>query len=76
MQWNGAVPFEFAEKSMETKTTTWSEFHKGGKAIVKQMLALAERNISKRAQLWESKPGIQVGKLIIWVRSFEQYEKL
>ena len=33
------------------------------------------RNKSKRAGLWESQSGIQVGKLTIWVRSFE-IEKL
>ena len=29
------------------------------------------RNKSKRAGLWESQSGIRVGKLTIWVRSFE-----
>ena len=34
-----------------------------------------EINKSKRAGLWESLSGIQVGKLTVWVRSFE-IEKL
>ena len=74
MQWNGASCSEFYGKSMETKTT-WSEFPSGGNAIVEQILASEERNISKRAELWESQSGIRVGKLAIWVRSFET-EKL
>ena len=40
------IPFEFDQKSMETKTTTWSEFSSGGKAIVKQKLT-EEINKSK-----------------------------
>ena len=60
---------------METETATWSEFPNGGKAIVEQILASEERNKSKRAGLWESQSGIQVGKLMIWVRLFE-IEKL
>ena len=62
-------------KPMETETATWSEFPNGGKAIVEQILASEDRNKSKRAGLWESQSGIQVGKLTIWVRSFE-IEKL
>ena len=60
---------------METETKTWSEFPNGGKAIVEQILVPDERNKSKRAGLWESQSGIRVGKLTIWVRSFE-IEKL
>ena len=60
---------------MKTETTTWSEFTNGGKAIVEQILASEEINKSKRAGLWESQSGIRVGKLTIWVRSFE-IEKL
>ena len=61
--------------SMETDATTWSEFPIEGKDIVEQILVSEERNKSKRAGLWESQSGIRVGKLIIWVRSFE-VEKL
>ena len=43
----------------------------GGKAIVEQILTSKGNNKSKRAGIWESQPGIQVGKLNIWVRSFE-----
>ena len=32
---------------METKTTTWSEFPNGGKAIVEQILESEEKNKSK-----------------------------
>ena len=46
MRWNGASRFEFDGKSMETETTTWSEFLDGGKAIVEQILALEEINKS------------------------------
>ena len=72
---SGASRCEFDGKSMETETTTWSEFPNGGKAIQEQMLASEERNKSKRAGLWESQSGIHVGKLTTWVRSFE-IEKL
>ena len=71
MKWNKAPHCEFDGKSMETETTTWSEFPNGGKAIVELILASEERNKSKRAGLWESQSGIRVGKLTIWVRSFE-----
>ena len=47
----------------------------GGEVTLEQMLVWEEMNKCKRAGLWESLPGIQVGKLIIWVRSFEM-EKL
>ena len=60
---------------MGTERTTWSEFPNRGKAIVEQILASGEINKSKRAGLWESQSGIGVGKLTIWVRSFE-IEKL
>ena len=69
MRWNGASRCEFDGKSMETETTTWSEFPNGGKAIVEQILASEERNKSKRAGLWKSQSGIQEGKLTIWVSS-------
>ena len=75
MQWNGAYCCEYDGKSMETETTTWSEFPNGGKAIVEQILASEERKKSKRAGLWESQSGIQVGKLTTWSRLFE-IEKL
>ena len=39
--------------------------------IVEQILASEVRNKFKRAGPWESQSGIQVGKLTIWVRSFE-----
>ena len=65
------ISCELVGKSMETEKTTWSEFPNGGKAIVEQILASEEINKSKRAGLWESQSGIQVGKLTIWVRSFE-----
>ena len=68
MWWNGACHFEFDKKSLETKTTIWSD---GGKAIVEPILAMKEINQSKRAGLWESQSGTWVGKLTIWVRSFE-----
>ena len=60
---------------MEIKTTTWSEFPNGGKAIEEQILSSKEINKSKRAGLWESQSGIRVGKSTILVRSFE-IEKL
>ena len=68
---------ELVGKSMETETTTWSEFPNEGKAIVEQkkerkkesVLVSEERKKSKRAGLWGSQSGIPVGKLTIWVRS-------
>ena len=75
MQWNRASRWEFDGKSMETEPATWLEFPNAGKAIVEQILAPEERNKFKRAGLWESQSGIQVGKLTIWIRLFE-IEKL
>ena len=66
----GASWCEFDGKSIETETTTWSEFLNVGKAIVEQILALEEMNKSKRAGLWDSQSEIRVGKLAIWLRSF------
>ena len=59
----GASHCEFDGKSIETETTTWSEFPNGGKAIVEQILASEEINKSKRAGLRESQSGIRVRKL-------------
>ena len=56
---------------MEIETATWSEFPNGWKAIVEQILVSEEINKSKKAKLGESQSGIRVGKLTIWVRSFE-----
>ena len=42
---------EFDGKTMQTETTTWSEFPNEGKAIVEQILASEEINISERAGL-------------------------
>ena len=75
MQWNVASHCEFDENSIETETTTWSNFPSGGKAIAEQILASEEINKSKRVGLWESQSEIWVGKLFTWVRSFET-EKL
>ena len=75
MQWNGASHYEYDGKSMETETTAWSELNNGGEAIVEEILTPEERKKSKRAGLWESQSGTRVGKLAIWVRSFE-IEKL
>ena len=60
---------------METETTTWSEFPNEGNVIVEQIIVSDEIYESKRAGLWEPQSGIQVGKITIWVRSFE-VEKL
>ena len=68
MWWNGASCCEYDVKSMETETTTWSEFLNGGKAIVEQILASEERKKSKTAGLWESQSGIRAGKLTIWIK--------
>ena len=54
MQWNGASRFEFDRKSMETETTSWSEFPNGEKAIVEQIQASEEKKKFKRAGLWDS----------------------
>ena len=71
MQWNMACHFEFIGKSMETETTTWSEFPNAGKVIVEEILASEEINKSKRAGLWQSQSGTGEGNLTIWVSSFE-----
>ena len=69
MLWIGAFPFEFDQNSIETETTTellngWSE-QKHCRTTISE-----ERNKSKKRGLWESHPGIQVGKLTIWLSSF------
>ena len=69
MWYNGTSHFVLNGKSIKTETTTWSEFANGRKTIAEQILASEERNNSKRAELWESQPGMQVGKLTIWIRS-------
>ena len=51
MRRNRASHFEFIGKSVETETTTGSEFPNGGKAIVEQILVSEEINQSKRAEL-------------------------
>ena len=51
MRWNGSSCFELVGKSIETETTTWSEFPNGAKAMVEQILASEEINKSKRAGL-------------------------
>ena len=61
-----ASRFDFDGKSMETDTTTWSEFPYGWKAIVEQIIASEKRNKSKRKGLWESQPEIRMRKLTIW----------
>ena len=48
-------------------------FSKGEKVISELILASEERKKSKRAGLWESWSGIQVGKLTTWVRSLVIY---
>ena len=68
MEWG--ICSEFVGKSMETETK-WSKFPNGGKVIVEHILASEERKKSKSGGLWESQSGILVGKLTIWVRSFE-----
>ena len=71
MWWNKASSFEFDGNSMGTETTTLSEFPIEGKAIAEQIPVSEERNKSKTTGLWQSQSGILVGKLTIWVRSFE-----
>ena len=48
MWWNRVTCVEFIGKSMETETTTWSEYSNGGRAIVEQILASEERKKSKK----------------------------
>ena len=76
MRWNRASCHEYDGKSMETETTTWSEFPVGGKLIVEQIIVWEERKKSKRAWLWESQSEIIVGKLSIWERSSEMDVKV
>ena len=56
---------EFDWKSVETETTTWSEFLNGGKAIVEQMLASEERNTVKPVQddhSWDHSKMVLLGR--------------
>ena len=71
MGWKVAFLCEFDGKSMETETARWSEFPNVGKTFVEQILWPEERKKSKRAGLWESQSGSCIGKLTIWVRSYE-----
>ena len=70
LRWNRASHCEFDGKLIKTEMIA-SEFPVLGEAIVEQILALEEINEFKSAGLWRSQPGIWVGKLAIWVRSFE-----
>ena len=63
MKW--ASCFEFNGKTIETETTTRSEFPNGRKAIVEEILASEEINKSKSAGLWKSQSGIRVENLTI-----------
>ena len=65
MWWNVACQSEFDKKSMETETSTRSEFLNGGKAIAEQILASEEINKYKRAELWDTQPEIWVEKFTI-----------
>ena len=47
MRWNIASHSQFYGKSLQTETTTWSEFPNGVKAVVKQILASEERTKKK-----------------------------
>ena len=47
----GISHFEFKVKSMKTETKTLSEFPKGVKATIEQILGSEERTIFKRAEL-------------------------
>ena len=58
-------------ESQWKQATAWPEFSNGRKVIVEQILASEEMNKSKRARLWESQSRICVGKVTIWVSSFE-----
>ena len=69
--WNKIFCFEFYRKSIVTEKTTWSDFPNGENTIVGQILEPEEINKSKRVELQESQLEIRVGKLNIWVRSFE-----
>ena len=40
--------FQFDRKSMETETTTWSEFTNGRKPIAEQILVLEEINLKEQ----------------------------
>ena len=71
MGWGGAFRFEIEAKSMETETKTWWQFPKRGKVTVEHILGLEEINASNRAGKWESQSGNNVGKLSIWISSFE-----
>ena len=53
MWWNGTFCFEFDGKSMETETTTWSEFPNRGKAIAVKIIA-SEEKINPKDQGCES----------------------
>ena len=70
MQWNGASCCEFDFQSMESETTTWSEFRNGRKAIVEQIIASKERDKSKRAGLWELQYGNHLSK-VVWVHQVD-----
>ena len=71
MEWCRLSRCEYDGKSIQTETTTWSEFPNGGKTIVEQILVSEDINKFKTAGLWESQSGMQVGKLTIWLRLFE-----
>ena len=56
-------------KSIETETTTWSEFPNGGRAIVEQILVQEEINKSKRAGMWDTVRDPSRKIKIIWIEN-------
>ena len=70
MQWNRAFRFQLDRKSVNIESH-WKPLENHWKAIAEEILASQERKKSKRAGLWESQSGIQLGKLTIRVRSSE-----
>ena len=63
MRWNRASHCEIDKKSMETETTTWSEFPNGGKAIAEQTPASKK----KKKKVQNSK----TGRITVWDPSRE-----
>ena len=56
------------EKSMETKTTTWSGSPNGGKAIIEETITSEEINPKEQ----ECESGIWEVNLTTWVKSYNR----
>ena len=75
MKWD--IPLWIDKKSMETETTTWSEFPNGGKAIAQQIIPSKERNKPNRTAcitVWGLSRKINHLSKVVW--DYKSYNRV